>query len=246
LLNNAIKFSSAGGLVRINCEGNGKEAIVNIEDSGQGITPEFLPFVFERFRQADGSKTRMYGGLGLGLALVKSFVEAHHGTVEVQSEGPGEGTRVVVRLPRFEVESEAGVELRGIEAKPQTGPAHLLVVEDDDDTLEILRATFTAHGFDVTSCDSAAAALETAPQISADLIISDIGMPKMDGFELMRRLRKMPELRNTPAIALTGYAAQNDAEMALSAGFNAHVSKPVDPAELLALVDQLLKGVERS
>jgi CheY-like chemotaxis protein len=140
------------------------------------------------------------------------------------------------------VEPEAVVESRAPEAKPQTERAHLLIVEDDDDTLEILRATFTARGFEVTSCDSAAEALETAPQAAADLIISDIGMPQMDGFELMRRLRKLPELHSTPAIALTGYASLNDAEMALKAGFNAHVSKPVDPAELLALVDRLLKS----
>lgn len=230
VMNNAIKFSAPGGRVRVDCEVNGPEAIVRIEDGGQGITPEFMPFVFERFRQADGSKTRLFGGLGLGLALVKSFVEAHHGTVEAESEGHGLGSRFTVRLPRKEPLHLAG-----------KAPAHLLIVEDDADTLELLQATLEARGFRVTTCESAAEALKVASEDSVDLIVSDIGMPEMDGFELMRRLRRLPGLQNTPAIALTGYASKKDADTALAVGFDTHVSKPVDPEELMALIDRLLK-----
>jgi signal transduction histidine kinase/ActR/RegA family two-component response regulator len=242
LLHNAIKFSAPGGHVRIECEANDREAVVHIEDAGQGIRPDFLPFVFERFRQADGSKTRAHGGLGLGLALVKNFVEAHHGTVEAKSEGPSLGSRFTVRLPRPESQREvAAHETPEVEATAQPQITHLLIVEDDVDTLEILQTTFETLGFRVTTCESAAAALEVAPKDSVDLIISDIGMPGMDGFEMMRRLRQLPSLRSIPAIALTGYASEKDAEAALAAGFNAHVSKPIDPAELGTLIDQLLQ-----
>jgi signal transduction histidine kinase/CheY-like chemotaxis protein len=241
LLDNAVKFSTPGGSVRINCEANGADAIVAIEDSGQGITSEFLPFVFERFRQADGSRTRAHGGLGLGLSLVKSLVEAHKGAVEAASEGEGQGSRFTVRLPRQgpRLEPSAKPE-HSIEAKTTTG-AHLLIVEDDADTREILQATLEARGFQVSACDSAAAALALATNNSVDLIVSDIGMPEMDGCEMMRRLREMPKFQSIPTIAVTGYASKRDSENALSAGFNAHVSKPVDPKELIVLIDDLLQ-----
>jgi len=240
LLHNAIKFSKPGGRVRVNCETNGADAVVHIEDAGQGITAEFLPFVFERFRQADGSKTRTHGGMGLGLALVKSFVEAHHGRVEANSKGRALGSRFTVRLPRQSM-SPALVPRDRSESEKQPIAAHILLVEDDPDTLEILRATFQARGFRVTTSESAAEALEVAPKEPIDLIISDIGMPEMDGFELMRRLREIAGLREVPAIALSGYASRKDADAALAAGFTAHVPKPVDPAELITLIDRLLK-----
>lgn len=241
LLHNAVKFSAPGGQVRVDCEASGREAVVRIEDSGQGIGPDFLPFVFERFRQADGSKTRAHGGLGLGLALVKSFVEAHKGTVKAESEGRGQGSRFTVRLPLQEsVREAAAPQIRKVKVRAEPEGAHLLIIEDDPDTLEILQATFELRGFRVTTCESAANALEIAPEDSVDLIISDIGMPGMDGFEMMRRLRRLPDLQKVPAIALTGYASQKDVEATLAAGFNAHVSKPVDPGELTTLIDRLL------
>ena len=242
LLNNAIKFSPAGGRVRVNCEASGQDAVVHIEDTGQGIAREFLPFVFERFRQADGSKTRSHGGLGLGLALVKSFVEAHKGRVEAESRGPGEGSRFTVRLPRKKPLTAAAK--RGVlepKVKPVSASAHLVIVEDDTDTLEMLRVTLEARAFRVTTCQSAVEMLELAPKNSADLVISDIGMPQMDGFEMIKRLRKLPGFQSVPAIALSGYASQKDADTALAAGFNAHVSKPVDPNELVTLVEGLLQ-----
>ena len=236
LLNNAIKFSSPGGRVRVDAVTNGLEAIVSIRDAGQGITSDFLPFVFERFRQADGSKTRLHGGLGLGLALVKSFVEAHNGTVEAESDGAGQGSLFRVRLPlqRAQQSAEASTE-------PARKIVHLMIVEDDLDTLEMLRATLEARGFRVTACESAAQTLEVASAHRVDLIISDIGMPEMDGFQMIKRLRETSGYQDVPAIALSGYASEKDAKTALAAGFDAHVSKPVNPAELVIMINGLLQ-----
>jgi len=240
LLHNAIKFSPPGSRVNVDCETNARDAIVHIEDVGQGITAEFLPYVFDRFRQADGSKTRIHGGMGLGLALVKSFVEAHHGIVEANSKGYGLGSRFTVRLP---LKSAAlRVADQPSESAAQQLLPHILLVEDDADTLELLEASLQTRGFRVTSSASAAEALELAPSNSIDLIISDIGMPEIDGFEMIRRFREIARLRDVPAVALTGYASQKDAEAALAAGFDAHVAKPVDPIELYALIERLLKA----
>jgi CheY-like chemotaxis protein/anti-sigma regulatory factor (Ser/Thr protein kinase) len=240
LLDNAIKFSPQGGLVKIACEVNGDNAIVLVEDKGRGISSEFLPFVFERFRQEDGSKTRAHGGLGLGLALVKSFVEAHHGSVQAESAGTGHGSRFTVMLPRTKA-VVADASQAPAETSAQAAAAHLMIIEDDADTLEMLRATLEAHGFKVTTCESAAETLELAPANSIDLIVSDIGMPQMDGFEMIKRLRELDQYKSVPAIALSGYASNKDAKSALAAGFDAHVSKPVDPAELLRLINQFVK-----
>jgi CheY-like chemotaxis protein len=237
-----VKFSLRGGRVRVVCGTDNGNAIVTIEDEGQGIAPDFLPFVFERFLQADGSKTRAHGGLGLGLALVKSFVEAHSGTVKAESPGLGQGSRFTVRLPLRKP-------ALGIAAAPArtTGPlvkpdgAHILIVEDDEDTLELLQSTFKAKGFRVTTCQSAQEALQIAPANSIDLILSDIGMPTMDGFEMMRQLRQLPNMQEVPAIAFSGYVSPKDTRMALAAGFNAHLSKPIEPAELLRTINRLLK-----
>src|SRR6266446_6050968 len=244
LLHNAVKFSSPEGRVEVDAEANELGTIVRIQDAGQGIGADFLPHVFERFRQADGSKTRAHGGLGLGLALVKSFVEAHQGTVEAESAGVGAGSRFTVRLPRQSIPAPRAEELAAVKAKPVARAANLLIIEDDEDTLEMLRATLEARGFRVTGFASATETLDVLPKNSVDLIISDIGMPVMDGFEMIRRLRELPGYQTVPAIALSGYASQKDAASAIAAGFNAHVSKPVDPRELIALVDQLLR--ERS
>ena len=229
------------------CEANNGNAIICIEDIGRGITPEFLPHVFERFRQGDGSKTRLFGGLGLGLALVKSFVEAHGGTVEADSAGEGRGSRFTVRLPvEDNITIENALNKRTLAAANLPQPQRLLIVEDDADTLEMLEAALESRGFSVTACDSATSALGAAQDGSFDLIISDIGMPRVDGYELIQRLRKLPGTESIPAIALTGYASRKDAEMAIAAGFAAHVSKPVDPDELAALTDRLLERTRQS
>lgn len=238
LLDNAVKFSPPGSRVRVQCETNEDHAVVQVEDSGQGIAADFIPFVFERFRQEDGSKTRSHGGLGLGLALVKSFVEAHNGNVRVESAGQGRGSRFTISLPR---RRDLGLPSEGARAQVDSAPpAHLMIIEDDPDTLEMLRATLVKHGFQVTACDSASETLRLAPEQHVDLIISDIGMPAMDGFEMLKRLRELDRYASVPAIALSGYATHKDVKTALAAGFNAHVSKPVEPSELIAMVNQLL------
>lgn len=247
LLDNAIKFSPPASVVRIAGRANSNDVVVSIEDAGQGITADFLPFVFDRFRQEDGSKTRAYGGLGLGLALVKSFVESHQGTVRAESAGHGQGSRFTITLPR---QTAAAVE-PAAETQPKPGevtaPAiHLMVIEDDADTLEMLRATLESKGFGVTACESAADSLRAAGEMRVDLIISDIGMPQMDGLELIAQLREQPGYESVPAIALSGYASHKDAKAAVAAGFNAHVSKPVEPAELLGVIKQLLQTVAES
>jgi len=240
LLHNAIKFSAVRSHVHVDCEATGHEAIVHIEDAGQGITPDFLPYVFDRFRQADGSKTRVHGGMGLGLSLVKSFVEAHDGAVQVTSKGRGLGSRFTVRLPLRTAPLAATDDHRDKAEDKEIVGAHILLVEDDADTLELLEATLQSRGFRVTKSSSATQALEIAAANSIDLIVSDIGMPQMDGFELIRRLRDFASLREVPAIALTGYASRKDADSAIAAGFDAHVAKPIEPAELNALIQQLL------
>jgi PAS domain S-box-containing protein len=242
LLHNAVKFSSSGGRIEVSATAGESEIAVRIKDSGQGITPEFLPFVFDRFRQADGSKTRAHGGLGLGLALVKSFVEAHKGKVEVESQGLDRGSCFTVRLPRphsqHDIDRQPAVHAY---AAPIETTYQLMIVEDDPDTLEMLRATLEARGFGVRAYESAAAALAAASEAEVDLIISDIGMPEMDGFHLIRKMREIPRYAEVPAIALSGYASQKDAKAALAAGFNSHVSKPVEPAELVITVNGLLQ-----
>jgi CheY-like chemotaxis protein/anti-sigma regulatory factor (Ser/Thr protein kinase) len=237
LLDNAVKFSPAGGLVKIGCDASGNTATVSVEDQGRGISADFLPFVFERFRQEDGSKTRAHGGLGLGLALVKSFVEAHHGTVKAESAGQGLGSRFIVTLPCTEVVTAAA----SAEAHGAADPVHLMIIEDDPDTLEMLRATLEKHGYRVTACESADETLRLAPGNFIDLIISDIGMPGMDGFEMIRRLREIQNYETVPAIAFSGYATRKDVNAALAAGFDAHMSKPVDPRELVKLIKKFVK-----
>jgi PAS domain S-box-containing protein len=241
LLHNAIKFSSVGGHVHVTCATEGDEVVLSFADKGSGISPEFLPHVFEKFVQADGSKTRAHGGLGLGLSLVKSFVEAHRGTIQAQSGGVGHGSCFTVRLPRRKATVATATSTDDAVAETKSPQGHILIVEDDEDTLELLQSTFKAKGFRVTTCQSAQEALEIAPANSIDLILSDIGMPHMDGFEMMKELRQLPNLTEVPAIALSGYVSQKDTRMALEAGFNAHISKPVEPAELMSTVARLLE-----
>jgi CheY-like chemotaxis protein len=241
LLTNAIRFSPPGGMVHVLCESSPTEAVVEVEDKGEGIAPDFLPYVFERFRQADGSKTRTHGGLGLGLALVKSFVEAHGGSVTAASDGPGLGSRFTVRLPRLAVAAASPTIDDPVIVAPGPGAAHILIVEDEPDTLEMLHAAMAARGYRATLCDSAASAMAVAAEQEFDLIISDIGMSEVDGYELIKRLRRNSSYRHTPAIAVSGYVSQKEQEAAITAGFNVHLAKPFAPEELTALVDKLLK-----
>jgi PAS domain S-box-containing protein len=243
ILQNAIKFSFAAGMVNINCDTNDSEAIISFKDQGQGIAPEFLPYVFERFRQADASRTRAFGGLGLGLALVKSFVEAHGGTVAAASEGEDKGSVFIIKLPREGVvRKERKETARKPDIADRTKPIRVLIVEDQPDTLAMLAANFQSRGYETIPCSSALEALQIADRDAFDILISDIAMPLMDGLQLIADLRRKQGLESIPAIALTGYASQNDADTAIAAGFDLHLSKPIDPAELAAAVETLLNS----
>lgn len=241
VLHNAIKFSRAGGAVEVTCEINDSEATVRITDQGEGIPASFLPHIFERFRQADGSRTRAFGGLGLGLALVKSFVEAHGGGVEASSEGQGRGSIFIIKLPRAAPLLQQAIEAELTSAHDGVRDRkRIMIIEDQPDTLEMLAASFQTRGFVTILCNSAEQALETAASEHFDLVISDIAMPGMDGLQLIKDLRSRKELETIPAIALTGYAAQKDLEAAIAAGFNMHLTKPIDPTDLMAAVEKLL------
>jgi PAS domain S-box-containing protein len=245
LLTNAVKFSPDGSRVRVACEIAGGQARVHVEDEGEGISAEFLPFVFDRFRQQDMSTTKAHGGLGIGLALVKSFVEAHGGTVAAASAGEGRGSRFTVSLPLAPqaqpVADAADDGAASAEACEVAGACHVLLIEDAPDTLEMLRVTFEVRGFRTSACATPEEALSIAAGGHFDIIVSDIGLPNIDGYELLKLLRtRTPHLRDVPALALTGYAAQKDVDAALSAGFDAHLAKPFDPAALAATVDELL------
>jgi PAS domain S-box-containing protein len=244
LLHNAVKFSREGGRVRVRVGALDGTARVEIEDEGAGIEPEFLPHVFERFRQADMGTTRAHGGLGLGLALVKSFVEAHGGSVNAESAGTGRGSRFTVALPAVESDgaSRNTGDLEAGAGEPYSERScHVLLIEDAPDTLEMLRVAFAARGYTSAACATPEEALRVAESGRFDIIVSDIGLPRIDGYDLIARLRELPHLRGVPALALTGYAAQRDAEAALAAGFDAHVPKPVDPTELAERMDQLTR-----
>ncbi|HEX7174636.1 MAG TPA: PAS domain S-box protein [Pyrinomonadaceae bacterium] len=249
LLSNAVKFSGAGARVSVGCRADNGEAWVEVADEGEGIAPDFLPHVFERFRQADGTTTRAHGGLGIGLALVKSLTEAHGGQITAESRGAGRGSRFVVRLPLLrapDADDEAPTEgAAGARAtaspQPSVPKARVLVIEDSRDTLEMLRVVLSTRGYEVVACESAAEALRLAPAMCFDVIVSDIGLPRVDGYELIGRLRQLAHLSATPAVALTGYASTKDAQAALGAGFDMHVAKPVDPATLVGAVERLLK-----
>ncbi len=238
LITNAVKFSGTGGRVRVRCMTGDAEVRVQIEDDGIGISPDFLPHVFERFWQADMSTTKTHGGLGIGLALVKSFVEAHGGTVVAASAGDARGSSFTVSLPRLALAWRAPEPAQHAAAGPAAQSPHLLLVEDAEDTLELLRRAFVERGYRVTACLDAQAALRVAERVRFDIIISDIGLPHTDGYELLEQLRRGHPA--VPAVALTGYAGVQDVARARAAGFAAHVAKPVDPAALARVVEQLL------
>ncbi|HEX8355514.1 MAG TPA: response regulator [Pyrinomonadaceae bacterium] len=237
LLSNAVKFTAKGGRVRVRAWRAGDEARVEVSDTGVGIGAEFLPHVFDRFQQADGSTTRQYGGLGLGLAIVRALAELHGGWVVAESEGPGRGSRFTFGLPCAVADEAAGEPA----AEPEPAPASVpvLVVEDSSETLELLKMLFARKGYEVFGAESAAEAVRLVRERRPGIIISDISMPGVDGYTLLAELRRMPGLESVPAVALTGHALDEDRDRALAAGFAVHISKPVDPEELLRVVRRL-------
>jgi PAS domain S-box-containing protein len=252
LLSNAVKFVPAGGLVQLRLEDAGSCVELSVTDDGPGIDPAFLPYVFDRFRQADSSSTRRHAGLGLGLAIVRHLVELHGGSVEARNREDRSGALLIVRLPRqpaASAESASGEPSASTHARGISVPSKLslqdvgvLVVDDDDDAREAMAIGLGRHGARVVTAGSASEAMSALARERPHVVVADIGMVGEDGYTLLRNVRALPPERGgvTPAIALTGYANQKDRADALRAGFQMHVSKPVTPAELAVAVASLL------
>ena len=252
LLVNAIKFTPRDGTISVTIASEPGRVQVEIADTGEGIAPEFLPHVFERFRQADSSTTRQRGGLGLGLAIVRQLVELHGGAVEARSAGRGLGATFIVRLPLIEVAEEtrhAGQRRTkhrragslAASAQPLAGRV-ILLIDDDPESLQMASAAVSASGARVHTAESAAEGVALATAIGPHAVVCDISMPGEDGYSFMRRLKSMGDVgANIPAIALTAHARDEDKRAALDAGFALHLAKPVDPAELVRAVTQLVR-----
>ncbi len=241
LLTNAVKFTPAGGRVELRLASAGTHLELTVSDTGQGITAEFIPDLFQRFSQADSSSRRAQGGLGLGLAIVRTLVELHGGTIAALSRGEGEGSTFTVRLPVIERQREFdSTELRRRAFDPAgLQGLHVLIVEDDPDTASVLAELMSSSGAQARTASSAAEALDILERWTVDLLLSDIGMAGLDGYQLIQQVREHESARGAkalPAIAITAYARREDREQALAAGFNTHVAKPLDPDELIATV----------
>ena len=262
LLSNAVKFTPAGGRVEVRLSVVSELATVDetqvpptdnyaqiqVSDTGKGINPDFLPYVFDYFRQENSTTTRVFGGLGLGLAIVRHLVELHGGTIQAESSGVGQGATFTVRLPLLKDSQEGGV--RADDLSPSFLPAsssplegiRILAVDDNADTLEFLAFLLEQDGAEVRSAASALEALEVFAQWQPNLLLSDIGMPDKDGYMLIRQIRAMSERGGQlPAIALTAYAGEADRQQVLRTGFQKHLTKPVEPSELVAAIISLVR-----
>jgi PAS domain S-box-containing protein len=257
LLSNAIKFTPERGEITVGLESGETEARIIVSDTGQGISPEFLPYVFDRFRQADGSTTRQHGGLGLGLSIVRHIVELHGGEIEVSSEGEGKGATFTVRLPLTGAARTDGEEGGGPTAgskdsragdagalteSGQLKGARVLLLDDEKDTLELLATALAQSGLEVRPQTSVRDALEVIREWRPDVVVSDIAMPGEDGYSFIRKLRALPpeEGGTIPAVALTAYAGIKEKTRVLSSGFQMYVPKPVELSELLATLASLI------
>ncbi|HKC86422.1 MAG TPA: ATP-binding protein, partial [Blastocatellia bacterium] len=280
LVSNAIKFTPDRGEIQVKLERVGKDVEITVSDTGLGIAPDFLPFVFDRFRQGDGSSTRRQGGLGLGLAIVRHLTEMHSGSVQAQSPGPDQGATFVVRLPLVALapdETDETNETNETDETSETNETYVshmsqlsytsydhdaidrtleldglrvLAVDNDSDARDLIKTILTQYGAVVETAGSTSQALtffEHPDEWQPELLISDIEMPESDGYQLIRKLREMESRRGrrAPAIALTAYARTEDRLRSLSAGFDMHVTKPVEPVELLTIVASLTGRLSR-
>jgi len=244
LLSNSVKFTPHGGQVTVALTSDQNHAQIQVTDTGKGINSDFLPYVFEHFRQEDAATTRKFGGLGLGLAIVRQIVEMHGGTVAVDSSGEGKGATFTVQiplashlsiLPAIEPPSNSSKNLGGI---------RILVVDDEADSREFVAFVLEQAGAIVNTVASGVDALQAFSQVLPDLIVSDIGMPEMDGYMLMRQIRSLPlDLgRQIPAIALTAYAGELDQKLVIAAGFQRHIAKPINPETVVAIIVELVSS----
>src|SRR5439155_9136896 len=242
-----------GGRIQLRLERINSSVEIVISDTGIGIHPDFLPYIFERFRQADSGTARQRGGLGLGLAIASNLVDMHGGTIRAASGGDGQGATFRVRLPLMAVQQAAPDEERRVHPR-QERPAslthlasltgtHVLAVDDDPDARRLLQEILEAAGARVTTASSASAAFDAVRESRPDVLVADLGMPIVDGYELIKRLRQSGDaaVRAIPAAALTAYARSEDRAKALETGFELHLAKPIDPAELVAAIRALAR-----
>jgi CheY-like chemotaxis protein/nitrogen-specific signal transduction histidine kinase len=246
LLSNAVKFTPEQGKIDVTIGQSGGSVVVEIRDNGSGIEPDVLPYIFERFRQADNSYSRTIGGLGLGLAIVRHLLELHHGTISAESAGPGQGSSFTVTLP---IAAERKVSGPQTKESSKNGDREflkdvkILLVEDDKDSRDMLAITFGLYGMEVMTAASALEALEAMRSFQPEILVSDLGLPGEDGFSLIRKIRSLPAGQGNaiPAIALTGYVSLQDQAIARRSGYQEHISKPVDIENLADVIYRLLK-----
>ncbi|HLO52273.1 MAG TPA: ATP-binding protein, partial [Kamptonema sp.] len=250
LVSNAVKFTLKGGQVQVCLERVNSHVEISVSDTGLGIKPEFLPFVFERFRQADSSITRTYTGLGIGLAIVRHLVELHGGSVRAHSEGEGKGATFTIKLPLISIRQNQGEGKRvnlniggevPFENLPSLNGVRVLVVDDEVDSRAFLTAVLEECGAQVMAVGSVVEAIAVIQNLKPDVLLSDIGMPEEDGYSLIRKVRSLSpqEGGQIPAAALTAYARAEDRTRSLLSGFQIHLPKPIEPAELAAVVATL-------
>jgi CheY-like chemotaxis protein len=251
LVNNAVKFTPNGGKIEVRLARVNSQIEISVSDTGQGISAELLPWVFERFRQGDAPSTRVHGGLGLGLAIAKQLVEIHGGTIRVESSGEAKGAKFTVSLPvstlkprkdpALAIGAVANVSTAFTAASPQLHGIRILIVDDDADARRLTKRVLADFGAEPTIAEGVNQALVALEASRPHVLISDLGMPELDGFELIRQVRARGyTFQMLPAIALTAYARTEDRRKALLAGFQLHLTKPVDPAELSAAIASLV------
>jgi len=254
LLTNAVKFTPENGRIDIILRRVNGNVEIEVKDNGYGIEPRFLPFIFERFRQADSKHTRRVGGLGLGLAIVSHLVELHGGTISAHSEGKNQGARFIISLPVAEVTQKATADQSVGDALTNGHGEHtlrdmkILVVEDDEDSRDMLATILSCHGAEVFTAENVESGFTSFTSNRPDILISDVGLPEQDGYDLIRKIRALPVAQggDVPAIALTGYVSVQDQTQALSAGYHEHLPKPVDTDRLIGLLLNLKNAPRRS
>jgi CheY-like chemotaxis protein/two-component sensor histidine kinase len=246
LLSNAVKFTPQGGQITVILSQVNQQAQIQVSDTGKGIQPQFLPYVFEHFLQEDGAITRQFGGLGLGLAIARQIVELHGGQIGADSPGENQGATFTVILPLA-----TAINPFSPDSPNHSDPSidnlnhvHIFVIDDETDSREFITFVLEQAGAIVTPFSSGLAALQSLEQAKPDLIICDIGMPEMDGYMLLQQIRALPAVQSLPAIALTAYAGEFDRQQALKAGFQRHLAKPVAPDRLVAAAIGLV-GIDR-
>ncbi|HEY9802469.1 MAG TPA: response regulator [Leptolyngbyaceae cyanobacterium] len=240
LLSNAVKFTPNGGKITIRLEQIADEAQITVSDNGKGIKPSFLPFVFERFRQEDSSNTRQFGGLGLGLALVRQILEAHGGTVSAASPGEGQGAIFTVRLPLLSSSLAITPQQPDESQVLNLAGVKILLVEDEPDSCDLIVWVLEQAGASVTAATSATVALNVLAHSKFDVMVSDIGLPDLDGYSLLKQVRALPSAQELTAIALTAFAGEVNQQTALAAGYQQHLSKPIEPDILVLKIAEVI------